>query len=153
MEARLIYKIHSSPHVSDLLSTAMGIFGVIPVLKLVGAQVGQLWPGWGGTSLDQCVAISACHTQNRDFLPFRDEIFVTWDWQGWGSWDAVVWKNPLQAQAFGSRILESLQLCRTGLMLWVWTDFKGKMVKLHICMTRWSVWHHSPICHLYFVVL
>lgn len=34
--------------------------------------------------------------RKRAFLPFKDEISLTWDQQGWGSCGAEVWKNPLQ---------------------------------------------------------
>lgn len=109
-------------------------------------------PAWAAQAWVSACLFVLVTDRKGTFLPFRDEVFLSWDRQGYGA--AEVWKNPLQVQAFGNRFLEWPQLCRTGLMLCIWKDFKGKMVKWHICLSRWSVQHCFPrCCHFYFVVL
>lgn len=117
MEARPIYKIHSSPHGSDLLSTTEQ-HG--PVEWSQFSSWCEPSSGSSGLAWEEQAWISAwlfllVIDRKGTFLPFREEIFITWDGQGWGSCGAEVWRNPLQIQAFGKGFLESHQLCSTGL--------------------------------------
>lgn len=160
MEARAIYKPHSSPCVSDLLSAAESHWDLWsdPSSQTDVSSAGAAL-AWLGRSKHRSLCGCSClsQTENGPFCHLKMR-FSWFSSHGINRDMGQLWcwglEKSITSPTFGIRFLEWHQLCRTALMLCIWKDFKGKMVKLHICMSSWSVQHCSPrCCHFYFVVL
>lgn len=148
MKIQVIYKICSNSHAIHLLQISEQLWIISNSQIDMSSTRGSLWPRCVGTSEKMHTDTPFCHTEKGTVCCFWDQIYHHMVSRGPGAVELVTSvkfhfkHSPLEIFFF--------QATPADLMCCIWEDFKGKMIKLYICMTIWC-WF-PRCCHFSLVV-